>query len=454
MDVLGRRPRPRVGIIGRFGEERTAIKAMFPTVWEANNRDELFRKVSPSELDLLIVGGGSSWPSDLPNPPYHFLFLSDGETNQPFVGPAPYSSLRRVLVHSEEYELTPTSPLLDSARRGWLDVVETFRFACGIGLDLPGLGPEELAGPPNRAIDSQRITREIAAAQAAAKTFYEHGALAWSMIPRVALALHFIRPDTGKGFAWIPDPANKVSWARAFVHEWAKTDPESFPGLADWHLRRQWQTPEELAITARLDDLRQQREDVLAGFSGQEVELRLELASAVSAASNGPRRVLTTQGHDLVIAVAEIFGDLGFVVEQVDHGLALGKPKREDLRISLPTENWTAICEVRGYQNGAAKTGDLQRIERFASMYRSEFGLDPDKRIYVCNGQIALPPNIRNRPFHAAPEDVETFAEVGGLIIDTRDLFWIHQNRFLLGVEAMRQKLTRTSGVLEVESDP
>jgi hypothetical protein len=143
-------------------------------------------------------------------------------------------------------------------------------------------------------------------------------------------------------------------------------------------------------------------------------------------ADAGVRRLITSQGGQLVDAVAAAFEALGFSVTKLDEELEKGEPKREDLRLSEPmgTSPWEAIVEVRGYAHATHKISDmLERLSRFALLYEREKGRAPDRRIYVVNGEIESPPQCRQRPLARHDEDVAAFAADGGLTIWAADLY-------------------------------
>jgi hypothetical protein len=98
--------------------------------------------------------------------------------------------------------------------------------------------------------------------------------------------------------------------------------------------------------------------------------------------------------------------------------------RREDLRVAIPDRpGWTALVEVRGYKRGA-QVNDLQRIGgRFRRRYLQETERDADKVWYVVNQYLGEEPDGRPPTFSYNQQDLETFAEDDGLVIDTVDLF-------------------------------
>ena len=126
--------------------------------------------------------------------------------------------------------------------------------------------------------------------------------------------------------------------------------------------------------------------------------------------NKGMRRLITAQSNELLEEVAQSFRELGFSVTLMDEELDDDVPKREDLRLGDPDiKDWEAIVEVRGHAKSSGQASNLNRLPgRFAKLYRAEKGKDPDKLIYVVNGQIeTFSPQLRNEPFSAAPDAVE-----------------------------------------------
>jgi hypothetical protein len=75
-------------------------------------------------------------------------------------------------------------------------------------------------------------------------------------------------------------------------------------------------------------------------------------------------------------------------------------------------------------------------------------GRAPDARWYVVNQSYLTPPSQRQPPLRGSP-DVESFAVMGGLVIDTRDLFRLREavRARELTAEAARESLRSTKGV-------
>jgi hypothetical protein len=96
--------------------------------------------------------------------------------------------------------------------------------------------------------------------------------------------------------------------------------------------------------------------------------------------------------------------------------------RREDLRVGLRGSEWCAIVEVRGYKGGA-QVNDLMRIERFATRYAADVGKPPDSRWYIVNQFVGRDPDQRPPMLESNPVELADFAEAGGLVADTTEIF-------------------------------
>ena len=270
--------------------------------------------------------------------------------------------------------------------------------------------------------------------------------------PAGPLGTAFFRGPKNRGLAWLPNvPQHEQGeWVHALVVEWAHVDPQAFPGISDWENRAEWRTGNESRVATEIDSLLSEKEATLARFHEREAALRVRLEELRSEARLGARRLLTAQKEELVDEVAKALAELGFIVERMDERIEQGKPKREDLRLRVEGSDWEAIVEVRGYEKGGAKQEDLQRLQRFATLYVVEKKRAPDKLIYIVNGEFARPPNLRHEPFETAKDDVLVFAESAGLVVGTAALFQLRRAAAGdLGPDAARELLVREVGVLK-----
>jgi hypothetical protein len=257
----------------------------------------------------------------------------------------------------------------------------------------------------------------------------------------------------GGGWCWaLPYvPKNPELWFATALSDWHERTPDKVPALPDWRSRVTWATPRETTSRADLAALRDERLQLLTDLDARETALRSAEMAAIAAADAGPRRLLTAQGDKLVDAVTDALETLGYTVANIDNEESTsGQPKVEDLRLSDPDEpGRTNITEVRGY-TGGAKVSDLQRLARFAALYLLRTGALPTTRWYVVNQFINTDPDTRRRPLAGSEDDLSVFAEDGGLVIDTRDLFHLAHRVDDGGMSgaAARALLRRATGVL------
>ena len=142
------------------------------------------------------------------------------------------------------------------------------------------------------------------------------------------------------------------------------------------------------------------------------------------AADGAERRLLTTNGGPLAAEVGNALAEFGFGVVDADGLPAHASAKQEDLRVS--DGSWACVAEVKGYPRRNAKANDLMQVDRAVRRFRDNQGRWPDAKWYVVNQSFETPPPERQRPLRGSPE-VSGFAEDGGLIIDTRDLFRLRE---------------------------
>jgi hypothetical protein len=214
-----------------------------------------------------------------------------------------------------------------------------------------------------------------------------------------------------------------VSWSRAAVAEWSRMDLQRFPQPTPWTLREEWLTRAETELLVEEEELRQELARYLDQFSQRSDILAARRQAATASADVLERALLTHQGNELKIVVAAALTGLGFAVEDMDPSWKQFD-MREDLRVRDPDDQaWIAIAEVRGYKGGATLK-DLMRIQgRFGKRFQKDEGRWPDRLWYVVNHQIEEDPGARGVALASHRAEVQTFAEEGGLIIDTVDLF-------------------------------
>lgn len=247
-------------------------------------------------------------------------------------------------------------------------------------------------------------------------------------------------------------PAHPELWLLAALAWFREKQPERFPEVNPWRSRDQWRTQDERVAASELARLRSERAAAIAEFDARELELEAAKANAARAAELGPRRLLTAQSDELVDATVESLEALGFTVINVDHArLAAQQALVEDLHISVPERpDFHILGEVKGYTRGA-KASDLIQIGQHALRYLQREGLPPDRCWYIVNQFLEKDPDDRQAPLPGAQEDISVFAEGGGLIIDTRELFLLSQRVAdgALSPETAREMLLNATGVFD-----
>jgi hypothetical protein len=232
----------------------------------------------------------------------------------------------------------------------------------------------------------------------------------------------------GKAECWaIPATGADLRWIQLALKRWQLLDPQRFPGDADWKHSPEWMTRSEKDAADLIEAISQERATQLAGLDQKLAAASEDLSQARDTADSAERLLLSSQSADLVQAVLSALTTFGFDVKDMDTA-SPSSPKVEDLRVSIPGIPWRAVAEVKGYKEGA-KTNDLARFIRYSELYIKEVGRPPDAKWYIVNQYRNDDPATRPRALRGADADIEIFADVGGLIIDSRDLL-----RLLLSV--------------------
>jgi len=244
---------------------------------------------------------------------------------------------------------------------------------------------------------------------------------------------------------YLPDQLGP--WLAAAFAAWLELTPERFPSSA-WRARRPWLTAQERTLDDELEDLSREREAVLRDLDQRETDLARSRNVAAAAADGGDRRLLTTQGEELVAGVMDVLRRVGFGVLDSDVAADASDEQRlQDLLITVPgLADWTALVEVKGYSRSTGKTNDLTKIERAVSRYRSKHGRRPSAVWYVVNPSYDEDPSTRGKVLASAAEDVADFEEHDGLVIDTRDLFQAVNNVHSNAVDFTPVRLSLVKG--------
>lgn len=219
------------------------------------------------------------------------------------------------------------------------------------------------------------------------------------------------------------DVKRHTEWVLAAISLFRAVHPDLFIHLPGWDRNRQWLTPDELDVQVRIEQLEEEL-DATVRTLGQELERqRALLDRRRHQAESGRRRLLKATGDELVDEVTDLLKDLGYRVIDVDRHRSEGEPRREDLRVTDPTDGWTALVEVKGRTRGAAKTTELQRFPEWRELFRDESGRNPDASWYIVNQYANQDPAVRPPILETDPDALALFARSDGLAIDTSTLF-------------------------------
>ncbi len=410
--LRGQLAKPRVAFVGTFlTEELEALEAMFPTTWKATTLKSLSATVDARDVDVVVIGEDQGDERDR-SYFYHCYVISFSINFAALPGPCDGVDL------TSNHEATTTEFRLPNlplpiSRRLDTDLAGLTSVRGWIRLDLRN----------NRVnLDSDRAGE--------AKGELLNGAIVIEVATGAPLACKYISQKTDGaqlGVACLPNCAfDRPGWVRVILDEWAKLDTERFPGWGDWKGMAKWQTRTERQLSSAIDQLESEKSAAITEMDQRIATSSAQLQQARQEVDNGLRKLITGKGNELVDQVASSLETIGFTVRRMDPELDNQKQKIEDLRLSVPNEdsNWTAIVEVRGYEKSSHRMTDLHgRLGRFSELYQIENGRLPDKRIYVVNGQICLPPAERQRPLDGCDEDIQVFSDAQGLVIWTLDLY-------------------------------
>ena len=213
----------------------------------------------------------------------------------------------------------------------------------------------------------------------------------------------------------LPDGADLVAWFRTFLYELHESDPSRVP-QAPPRLNQpsDWYTPRESTLANRISEIEVKAERL----SAERDQLDAELAAETERADRGIRRALWADGDDLVNVAEEILAGLGFRVCNMDTELKPGEPKREDLRLTLPTSpGWEGIVEVKGYTDGV-KTNDARQIREHRDHYIEEKSRPPDLTVWLSNPHRMMDPSVRPEPDENVRNQADTIDAVHVLASD------------------------------------
>ena len=102
----------------------------------------------------------------------------------------------------------------------------------------------------------------------------------------------------------------------------------------------------------------------------------------------------------------------------MDTELKPNEPKREDLRLTLPSRpGWEGIVEVKGYTDGV-KTNDARQLREHRDHYIEEKGRPPDLTVWLSNPHRTMDPSVRPAPDENVRNQAETIDAVHVLASD------------------------------------
>lgn len=240
-----------------------------------------------------------------------------------------------------------------------------------------------------------------------------------------------------------PEVTSQHLWLRAALAHWRALYPDEFPSAGE-ALTERWKTQAELAAEADIAAFEVETERLLQERERGRTALVDAAANVARTAETRERRLLNGQGDDLVDAVSDALSTVGFTVADSDASDANKTAKREDLQVTLESRpGWVALVEVKGYARGGAKMNDLRQLAKAVAIFEHRNGREPDAQWYIVNAMFDKAPDERPIPLDSNAEDVELFAQEGGLVIDTRQLFLL-----LKGVVAGRCSAEDAQGSL------
>jgi len=232
------------------------------------------------------------------------------------------------------------------------------------------------------------------------------------------------RPHRGAREVWyFPEEADQALDAilRVAFTEWNAQDPNRFPSSPSWTSDARWMSAEQqqrvLALRNEIDSAREQIDHLASAI--REFEVKLDVLSG-DVEQSPQRKLLMATGDDLVEAVAYALKAFEFDVVDLDALVSEGVAKTADLLVS--EDDWSAIVEVKGYAKGA-KSNDLMDVMKHRRAYERRHGCDAGSMWYVANIFRTQSPESRPEIFAGADDQLDSFAEPDGLVIDTRELF-------------------------------
>ena len=193
-------------------------------------------------------------------------------------------------------------------------------------------------------------------------------------------AMKFLRSVSARRWHWVLPPGCSVKrWVLHALDQLSDEDVASFPRRTSWATDDRYLSRAETAANARLSDIDEAEVRHAREIATARIGAESDLVAARHDAELGPRRLVTSQGDDLVSEVAMVLARLGFLVHDSDSAAVPGD-KLEDLQVRLPdNEDDVALVEVRSY-TGGAQLRDLLRINRFVTRFVAKTNAEPSRR--------------------------------------------------------------------------
>ncbi|WCE38823.1 hypothetical protein PGC08_12480 [Brevibacterium sp. BDJS002] len=215
---------------------------------------------------------------------------------------------------------------------------------------------------------------------------------------------------------------NPELWLLELISVLQIEDAEHFPPGTSWRDGAGWAPSALRSAYKRVEALKQERDDVVARFDAELTEAEGQVEREKALAEQGEWRLLTENGEQLVAAVMSALEVLGLDAE--DRDSTTSGAKLEDLRVRDSSRpDWICLVEVKGYTRGAKSSEVNQVAMNPATQFALEFQREPDKLWHIVNGNKDVAPESRGPTFTDPEKVIAHFASLGGLVIDTRDLF-------------------------------
>lgn len=426
MKIIGSKPRPRVAVIGLplSDEDRERLEKLFPSTDFYLSFEHLEREKSPSEIDLLIVGDKAK---DSSNILYKINCISFSTSLPSMLGPENDSYIVLTApVKTEEF--IENEIILPYSR-----IREMEEWTNAKGWFLIGVKPVQTIS---------RADLDILI------SVFLKSAIIKDSHSRYPFATVFLNAEQNIGVAWFPLPViHKIDWIEAITNEWSKFLPETFPLIGNWARKEDWLLPEEINIVKKIKELEEQKKSFINKTNKEIADINKKYKKVVAENDLGLRKLLTEQGDELVNIVKKAFEILGFAVEQIDEKIEKGKPRIEDLRLTIiGIPGWEALAEVRGYSKSSGKQGDIIRLNKFSKLFHKEKGKLPEKIIYVVNGPIELSPPQRPKPFESNPDFLTSIADDDCLVVSTTQLYRVMQKLNKIDINDVSKSIIESTG--------